>query len=177
MLFKSFFVATVAALAVNAQSGTVTSGSAVPTASGAVSPCILACSTQAAAQSDCISYTNLTCVCSSTAFQTAAGTCLQANCTAAEVAQANALQQDECATRTSFFPKCVLGLMITVSNSSSTTTSSSVKSSATTASSAKSSAATSSGAATGLAPSLALNSGFGGLVALAGILIGAALVV
>lgn len=162
MLFKSFFVATVAALAVNAQSGTVTSGSAVPTASGAVSPCILACSTQAAAQSDCISYTNLTCVCSSTAFQTAAGTCLQANCTAAEVAQANALQQDECAT---------------LSNSSSTTTSSSVKSSATTASSAKSSAATSSGAATGLAPSLALNSGFGGLVALAGILIGAALVV
>ncbi|KAG2357159.1 hypothetical protein BDR07DRAFT_392478 [Suillus spraguei] len=165
MLFKSFFIAAVAALAVNAQSGNATSSSADPAASGAPSPCIIGCSTQAAAQSDCISYTNLTCVCSSTAFQDAAGACLQANCTTAEIAQANTLQQDECAT---------------LSNSSTaTTTSSTPISTPTTSSSAKTSAtaATSSGAATGLVPSLALNSAFGGLVALAGVFIGAALVV
>jgi hypothetical protein len=39
---------------------------------------------------------DLTCVCTNTAFQTAAGACLTANCTAAEQATAQQLQQTEC---------------------------------------------------------------------------------
>ncbi|KAG1867047.1 hypothetical protein C8R48DRAFT_671932 [Suillus tomentosus] len=163
MLFKSLFVLATAALTAYAQSATTTSDPAAATPSG-ITPCILSCSSQAASAGGCSSFSDLACVCTSTAFQAAAGACLQANCTTAEVAQAQALQQSQCASL----------------SGNSTTTSASLTSTATTpattASGAKTSAATSSGAATGLAPSLALNSAFGGLVALAGTLIGAAFV-
>ncbi|KAG2102848.1 uncharacterized protein F5147DRAFT_287195 [Suillus discolor] len=167
MLFKSLFVLATAALTAYAQSATTTSDAAVPSG---VTPCILSCSSQAASAGNCSSFSDLTCVCTSTAFQDAAGACLQANCTTAEVAQAQALQQSECAS--------ISGNSTTTTSGTSTSTSTSTNTSpATTASGAKTSAATSSGAATGLAPSLALNSAFGGLVALAGTLIGAAFVV
>ncbi|KAG1734503.1 hypothetical protein EDB19DRAFT_1154120 [Suillus lakei] len=158
MLFKSLFVVAAAALAVKAQSPTTTTTSSAATPSG-LTECIVSCSTQAAAAGGCSSFTDLACVCTSTAFQTAAGACLQANCTAAEVAQAQTLQQSECAS---------------LSTNSSTTSSSTTTSGT---SSATSTTATASGAATGLVHSLALNSAFGGLVALAGALIGAALVI
>ncbi|KAG1831638.1 hypothetical protein EV424DRAFT_1534304 [Suillus variegatus] len=182
MLFKSLFVLATAALTAYAQSATTTSDAAAATPSG-ITPCILSCSTQAASAGGCSSFTDLSCVCTSTAFQDAAGACLQANCTTAEVAQAMALQQSECAsvsgssttpsgTPTTSGTSTMSGISTTSGTSTSTTTSP-----ATTASGAKTSAATSSGAATGLAPSLALNSAFGVLVALAGTLIGAAFVV
>lgn len=164
MLFKSLFVLATAALTAYAQSATTTSDAAAATPSG-LTPCILSCSSQAASAGNCSSFADLSCVCTSTAFQDAAGACLQANCTTAEIAQAQALQQTECAS--------ISGNSTTTSGTSSSTSTTP----ATTASAAKTSAATSTGAATGLAPSLALNSAFGGLVALAGTLIGAAFVV
>ncbi|KAF8229977.1 hypothetical protein L208DRAFT_1478567 [Tricholoma matsutake] len=43
-----------------------------------------------------ISHTNLQCVCTSSAFQTAAVSCLSQNCTAADLTAALNLQQSEC---------------------------------------------------------------------------------
>ncbi|KAG1774607.1 hypothetical protein EV702DRAFT_519668 [Suillus placidus] len=166
MLFKSLFVLAAAALAANAQAVTTTSDAAAATPSG-VTECIVSCSTQAAAAGGCSSYTDLSCVCTSTAFQTAASACLQANCTAAELAEALSLQKTECAAFSG---------NSTTTTSTGGTPSASIKTSSATTSPAKTSGATASGAATGLVPSLALNSAFGGLVALAGTLIGAALV-
>ncbi|KAG2338287.1 hypothetical protein BDR05DRAFT_969361 [Suillus weaverae] len=168
MLFKSLFVLAAAALAANAQSVTTTSDAAAATPSG-ITECIISCSTQAAAAGSCSSYTDLACVCTSTAFQTAATACLQANCTAAELAAAQSLQKSECATLSG-------NSSTTTSTTTSSGTSASIKTSTVATSPAKTSGAAASGAAMGLAPSFALNSAFGGLVALAGTLIGAALV-
>ncbi|OAX35534.1 hypothetical protein K503DRAFT_785016 [Rhizopogon vinicolor AM-OR11-026] len=163
MLFKQLVVLAAAALAVNAQTPTSSGDASVPSG---LTTCIVDCSTQAAASAGCSSFSDLPCVCTSTTFQSAAGACLQANCTTAEVQTATQLQTAECA---SLSP-----------NASSATSSSSATSPTTshTSSSAKTSgtSAPTSGAATGLVPSLALNGAFGGLVALAGALIGAAFV-
>ncbi|PBK67571.1 hypothetical protein ARMSODRAFT_959181 [Armillaria solidipes] len=44
--------------------------------------------------------TDLTCICTNTAFQDAAASCLQSTCTAEEQQAAAALQQSECAAGT-----------------------------------------------------------------------------
>ncbi|KAH8984797.1 hypothetical protein EDB86DRAFT_2407710 [Lactarius hatsudake] len=46
--------------------------------------CILGCLQQSESPSTCTSYTNLTCVCSNKAFQSASAACLNANCTTAD---------------------------------------------------------------------------------------------
>ncbi|KAJ8587679.1 hypothetical protein M405DRAFT_934573 [Rhizopogon salebrosus TDB-379] len=162
MIFEPLVVLAAAALAANAQSLTTSSASALPSG---LTPCIIQCSSQAAASSGCSSYIDLTCVCSSSAFQTAAGACLQANCTAADIQAATQIQTTECSSLTS---------NSTTTTSSSATLASTASHSSST--SLSSSSATSSGAATALVPSLALNGAFGGLIALAGALVGAALV-
>ncbi|KAI9441923.1 hypothetical protein H4582DRAFT_2055718 [Lactarius indigo] len=58
--------------------------------------CIIGCLTQSLSPSTCTSYTDLTCVCSNRAFQSAAAQCLNANCTTAEQQSALELQQAEC---------------------------------------------------------------------------------
>ncbi|OJA19755.1 hypothetical protein AZE42_06786 [Rhizopogon vesiculosus] len=163
MFFKQLVVLAAAALAVYAQTPTTSGDASVPSG---LTTCIVDCSTQAAASAGCTSFSDLPCVCTSTTFQTAAGACLQANCTAAEVQSATQLQTAECASLSS--NATTTSSSISATSPTTSHTSSSVKTSGT--------PATSSGAATGLVPSLALNGAFGGLVALAGALIGAAFV-
>jgi alkylhydroperoxidase/carboxymuconolactone decarboxylase family protein YurZ len=115
------FVALVAAAVVSAQS--TTDSATVPSTTG-VPPCILDCVTTAAASAGCSSLyvfspshqtvelltleysADLNCVCTSDAFQTAAGACLTANCTADEVGQALALQAAQCGGGTSILYPC-----------------------------------------------------------------------
>ncbi|KAF9257849.1 hypothetical protein L218DRAFT_878505 [Marasmius fiardii PR-910] len=101
-----------ALVSVNAQDSASGSGSgtdtattaSTPTSSAAgagstagITPCILGCVTQAATQAGCQSFTDVTCVCTNTAFQNAAGQCLQSTCTPDEVTAAMALQEANCA--------------------------------------------------------------------------------
>ncbi|KAG8742928.1 hypothetical protein FRC10_000716 [Ceratobasidium sp. 414] len=76
------------------------SSAAAPTGTGGISACILQCSMQAAQSAGCASFTDPSCVCSNTDFQTAAAECLQANCTAAEQQAALQLQQQLCGAST-----------------------------------------------------------------------------
>ncbi|KAI0915392.1 hypothetical protein AcW1_003930 [Taiwanofungus camphoratus] len=76
------------------------SSSSIVLPSGApagITPCILNCVTQAASSGGCSSFEDLSCVCTSSAFQSAARSCLQSNCTTAEQQSADVLQQQECA--------------------------------------------------------------------------------
>ncbi|CAE6403554.1 unnamed protein product [Rhizoctonia solani] len=61
-----------------------------------VPACVKTCSDQAAAANGCESYDNLSCVCASAAFQSAAHACIQSTCTADELAQALTLKADHC---------------------------------------------------------------------------------
>ncbi|KZV98025.1 hypothetical protein EXIGLDRAFT_763891 [Exidia glandulosa HHB12029] len=61
-------------------------------------PCVLSCSTQAASATDCVSFTNITCACTSEAFKAATLTCLQANCTTADQQTSLALQTALCSS-------------------------------------------------------------------------------
>ncbi|KAH9055383.1 hypothetical protein EDB87DRAFT_1641557 [Lactarius vividus] len=58
--------------------------------------CIITCLQQSLSPSTCTSYTDLTCVCSNKAFQSASAACLNANCTTADQQAALELQQAEC---------------------------------------------------------------------------------
>jgi len=87
-----FFVSVVAAQS----STTGTASAAVPTSTAGIDQCILTCSQQAATDSGCVSFTNQTCVCSSQQFQNAARSCLQQNCTEADLATAEGLQSAVC---------------------------------------------------------------------------------
>ncbi|KAF8267915.1 hypothetical protein EI94DRAFT_1683362 [Lactarius quietus] len=58
--------------------------------------CITTCLTNSQSSSTCPSFTDVTCVCSNTAFQAAAAACLKANCTTADQESAQQLQQAEC---------------------------------------------------------------------------------
>ncbi|TFY59217.1 hypothetical protein EVJ58_g5918 [Rhodofomes roseus] len=73
------------------------SSAAVPTSTAGIDPCILSCVQSAASSAGCSSFTDLTCICSSSAFQTSALACLTANCPATDLAAAQALQSAECA--------------------------------------------------------------------------------
>jgi hypothetical protein len=99
---------------------TETSSGSVP--SGSVTPCLLNCLAQATECPDpYVAFvfmvyiklitpttphsTDASCVCTNTAFQNAVATCLQANCTPADVAQAQALQAElcSCSSRLTFY--------------------------------------------------------------------------
>ncbi|KAG6835009.1 hypothetical protein H0H93_005652 [Arthromyces matolae] len=96
---QSFLAFVFVATAVLAQDETTTSSAAESSSSAIASltPCIIGCIQPAAEAVGC-SYTDPSCVCVSTDFQTAATACLQANCTAEEVQTAVGLQEAECAT-------------------------------------------------------------------------------
>ncbi|KAI0324807.1 hypothetical protein GY45DRAFT_1262141 [Cubamyces sp. BRFM 1775] len=100
MIFNALpALALVAAIAgVNAQSST--SSAALPTSTGNLDTCILTCISQAASANGCSSVQDINCLCTNTKFQTDAASCLQSNCTAADVQTALGLQQAECAART-----------------------------------------------------------------------------
>ncbi|EJD37672.1 hypothetical protein AURDEDRAFT_116750 [Auricularia subglabra TFB-10046 SS5] len=59
-------------------------------------PCVLNCTTTSAGSTDCGSIANVTCLCSSTSFQQAAGACLT-GCTAEEQKTALTYQTQVCA--------------------------------------------------------------------------------
>ncbi|KAL5485585.1 hypothetical protein ACEPAI_6626 [Sanghuangporus weigelae] len=98
MLFSSLVLVTAAVSAafVGAQSGTASS--AAPTSTAGISPCVLTCVGQASSSAGCSGITDLQCLCTSTTFQSTAAACLQSNCTAADLAAGQALQQQECAS-------------------------------------------------------------------------------
>ncbi|KAL5526197.1 hypothetical protein ACEPAG_7536 [Sanghuangporus baumii] len=98
MLFSSLVIVTAAVSAafVGAQSGTASS--AAPTSTAGISPCVLTCVGQASSSAGCSGITDIQCLCTSTTFQSAAAACLQSNCTAADLAAGQALQQQECAS-------------------------------------------------------------------------------
>ncbi|KAJ7448636.1 hypothetical protein B0H11DRAFT_2247585 [Mycena galericulata] len=62
-----------------------------------LSSCALTCLTNAASASSCSSIMNLTCICTNANFLNLASSCLTADCTAADVQAANALESAECA--------------------------------------------------------------------------------
>ncbi|KAH9924546.1 uncharacterized protein B0H18DRAFT_1011668 [Fomitopsis serialis] len=72
------------------------SSSAVATSYPA-SSCIFACVNEAASTAGCPFYTDLFCVCASTAYENAATSCFQSKCTAAEAQLAQTIHQDQCA--------------------------------------------------------------------------------
>ncbi|KAK7444770.1 hypothetical protein VKT23_015087 [Stygiomarasmius scandens] len=82
----------------SSSAATSASGSSIPTSPAGISPCIIECVTTAATQNGCSSFTDIACVCSNTQFQQASLACLQANCTAADVAAATQLQQSQCSS-------------------------------------------------------------------------------
>jgi len=79
---------------------TTTTTSSAPYTSPSLTPCIIGCSSAAAVQDGCVSYTNTTCVCTNPQFQADAGYCIQQHCTPAELQAAIALQSAECAAVT-----------------------------------------------------------------------------
>jgi len=93
---KSLLAVAALLVAVRAQDSTTSAASSDPTAG--LDTCIITCLTSAASSAGCNGITDLTCLCSSTAFTTAAATCLQSNCTAADLQTALTLQQSECAS-------------------------------------------------------------------------------
>jgi len=92
-----FVLALFLASAANAQfETTLTSGEqTTPTGASQVSACVLSCLNTAASAGGCTSFADIPCVCTSTAFQTAAKSCL-AQCTPADQASALQLEQSQC---------------------------------------------------------------------------------
>ncbi|KAF8989197.1 hypothetical protein BDQ17DRAFT_1547650 [Cyathus striatus] len=84
------------ALSVYAQSTTDSATTGAPTDTSGVSPCLLQCVTTAATDAGCSSFSDIACVCASDSFQASALSCLQDNCTPADLTAAQALQQQEC---------------------------------------------------------------------------------
>ncbi|KAI0827559.1 hypothetical protein BC628DRAFT_1317841 [Trametes gibbosa] len=83
-----------AVLGANAQDA---STSAPPVSVTDLTPCIATCITQSAASNGCPDITDVSCLCTSTAFQQAAASCLQSQCSANDVQAALALQAQQCA--------------------------------------------------------------------------------
>jgi len=90
------FITSAAAQDTSSSSGTDTGSAAIPTSTAGLDTCITTCTQQAATDNGCVSFTNVTCVCTSQAFQAEALSCLQANCTAADLQAATQLQQSIC---------------------------------------------------------------------------------
>ncbi|KAG5635475.1 hypothetical protein H0H81_011093 [Sphagnurus paluster] len=97
MFSKSLLPLVFLAASVVAQSSSSGAAEPAPTDTSGISACVLTCVTTAATDNGCTSFTDLECVCTNQAFQQAAATCLQTNCTAADQAAAMALQSSQCA--------------------------------------------------------------------------------
>ncbi|KAF8484252.1 hypothetical protein JB92DRAFT_3101636 [Gautieria morchelliformis] len=100
-MLSTFLLSLLAALSflgVHAHSSAASSAAALPTSISQVPPCVLNCTTTAATQAGCSGITDLTCVCTSSKFQTAALSCLQASCSASDQASATGLQSTLCAS-------------------------------------------------------------------------------
>lgn len=97
MYFLSVSLLLVFAIGSAVAQSSSTASAAVPTSTAGIDPCILGCVQSAASSNGCSSFTDLSCVCGSTAFQQSALSCLQSNCTSADVQAAQALQSAECA--------------------------------------------------------------------------------
>ncbi|KAJ3992046.1 hypothetical protein F5050DRAFT_1021510 [Lentinula boryana] len=61
-----------------------------------LSQCATACVSQAAVKDGCVSFTNLTCVCTSAQFQQDALSCLTAECSSSDLTTLEGLQAQEC---------------------------------------------------------------------------------
>ncbi|TRM64816.1 hypothetical protein BD626DRAFT_489979 [Schizophyllum amplum] len=159
------------ATAALAQSSTSTASSAAASSTAGISACILQCSSDAASTNGCSSVTDLQCMCTSSGFQNDAASCMQENCTEAEMEAALQLQATECAAIASSASDTASAPTATSSGSvtsSGTQTSSDSASSSTGPSSAEPSAsATDSNAATARA-----TSSFGYAVAIAVSIVG-----
>ncbi|KAF9218738.1 hypothetical protein BS17DRAFT_811529 [Gyrodon lividus] len=181
---NTFAVIAACALAVHAQSSTTsTAPSSQSSLPAGLDTCILACLTEAAGTGGCTSYTDLQCVCTSTAFQGAALQCLQNNCTADDVTVATQLQSQECAQITNPNNTPVVSpssgsapASTTTPTGTSTSTSTTHASSTTPPSSTTPSSTTTKNAAVGLVAPFAFEGTFAALVASAGALLGAAFV-
>ncbi|KAI6117781.1 hypothetical protein EDD17DRAFT_920138 [Pisolithus thermaeus] len=170
MFVKSLVVVVAAsALAVHAQSTTATATASASSSTPSLSPCLLNCVTTAASAAGCSSFTDLSCVCTSTTFQSEAGACLTANCTTTDVQTAQALEQQECASITA-------SGSATASGTATASTASATSPSKTSSVASGTSTATHTNAAAGLVP-FAFEGTFGTIVASAGVLLGAALVI
>ncbi|KIM30602.1 hypothetical protein M408DRAFT_288137 [Serendipita vermifera MAFF 305830] len=66
---------------------------------GSIPPCILNCTTTSLAAGGCTGITDLQCICTSTDFQTAAGTCIATDCPD-QTDAALTLQNEQCAAIT-----------------------------------------------------------------------------
>ncbi|QRV84015.1 CFEM domain protein [Ceratobasidium sp. AG-Ba] len=95
MKFSVAFAAVLVGFVSAQSSASGTASAAVPSQS--ISSCILQCSNQAASSAGCTSFTDLSCVCTSTKFQTDAGTCIQQKCPN-EMSAATELQKQLCAS-------------------------------------------------------------------------------
>ncbi|KAL1922641.1 uncharacterized protein VTP21DRAFT_10180 [Calcarisporiella thermophila] len=62
-----------------------------------ISMCIISCSSEAASNTGCSSFTNLACVCTDANFQSIASQCIQSNCPDEQQA-AKSLQSQHCAS-------------------------------------------------------------------------------
>jgi len=160
---KVLLVIASCALAVQAQSSgspTTTAPASQSSLPAGLDSCIVSCVSAAAASNGCVSFTNLTCTCTSTAFQQDALQCLNANCTSSDVATATQLQEQECGSLT---------------NSTGSGSSAPASTGAST-SAASAKPSTSSNAAVALSAPFSLGSLVGTLVASAGALVGAAFI-
>ncbi|KAJ7053469.1 hypothetical protein C8F01DRAFT_1166470, partial [Mycena amicta] len=93
-------LAPVVVLAQSSASKSVSTTASAPDSSAsasiaALTPCVLGCLTPAAADT-CLTFTNVTCVCTNADFQQKAASCLQAECNAEEMKAALGLQKAQC---------------------------------------------------------------------------------
>ncbi|KAI0264207.1 hypothetical protein BC834DRAFT_970929 [Gloeopeniophorella convolvens] len=121
---------TVAAVGVSAQSS-----SGLPSG---IDSCVLGCLSSAQGPNTCASFTDVTCVCSNSAFQSAATQCLQSKCTSQDQQAALTLQQQQCAAVSSSATSA-----LSSASSSASSAASSLSSGASSKSSSLSSAASS----------------------------------
>ncbi|TFK77882.1 hypothetical protein K466DRAFT_668591 [Polyporus arcularius HHB13444] len=71
----SALVLTVAAAAAAVHAQSSTDSSAAPTSTSGLTPCILTCLQQSASANGCPNFTDVSCLCSNTQFQSAARSC------------------------------------------------------------------------------------------------------
>ncbi|KAH9957856.1 hypothetical protein BGW80DRAFT_1185570 [Lactifluus volemus] len=69
---------------------------AVGVSAQSIDACIVTCLTLAEGSNTCNSYTNVSCVCASKAYQNLSSACLKANCTTADQEAALQLQESNC---------------------------------------------------------------------------------
>ncbi|KAL5503707.1 hypothetical protein ACEPAH_7778 [Sanghuangporus vaninii] len=75
---------------------TETSSAATPTSTEGLTECILNCVSTAATSAGCSSFADLSCVCTSEAFQSQARSCLESSCTEEELNAAVSIQEANC---------------------------------------------------------------------------------